>query len=176
MLRWANIERWPPTDRNPQKFPSPRTNSCASGETKIKAAVKYVSDRIFSKHVLDITPYKTIGAPTSIFSCNCLSTIMVRSVNCLKPKYTRKAVQVRLIGAKPIVQVRRWNIHVGPSKLEVSYQKQQNSKPPGRSPPWQTGTLRSGLRTANRCAEALNRALKNIINELRALKRTLVVL
>ena len=43
----------------------------------------------------------------AFFSCNCLSTIMVRSVNCSNPKYTHYAVQVRLIRAKSIVQVRR---------------------------------------------------------------------
>ena len=66
------------------------------------------------------------------------------SGRCLKLKYTRNAVQVRLIGAKPIVQVRRWNIHLGPSKFEVSYQKQPNSNQPGRSPPRQPGTPRPG--------------------------------
>ena len=39
-----------------------------------------------------------------IFSCVCLLASMARSVNCLGRK---KAVQVHLIGAKPIVQVKR---------------------------------------------------------------------
>ena len=38
------------------------------------------------------------------FSCVCLMASMARSVNCLGRK---KAVQVHLIGAKPIVQVKR---------------------------------------------------------------------
>ena len=38
------------------------------------------------------------------FSCVCLLASMARSVNCLGRK---KAVQVHLIGAKPIVQVKR---------------------------------------------------------------------
>ena len=40
------------------------------------------------------------------FSCVCLLASMARSVNCLGRK---NAVQVHLIGAKPIVQVKRWN-------------------------------------------------------------------
>ena len=43
----------------------------------------------------------------AFFSCDCLSAIMARSVNCLDPTYLSYAVQVRLIEAKPIVQVRR---------------------------------------------------------------------
>ena len=38
------------------------------------------------------------------FSCVCLMASMARSVNCLGQK---NAVQVHLIGAKPIVQVKR---------------------------------------------------------------------
>ena len=40
------------------------------------------------------------------FSCGCLLASMARSVNCHGRK---SAVQVHLIGAKPIVQVKRWN-------------------------------------------------------------------
>ena len=48
------------------------------------------------------------GAPDScFFSRNCLSAIMARSVNCLCPNCPNYSVQVRLIGARPIVQVRR---------------------------------------------------------------------
>ena len=39
-----------------------------------------------------------------VLSCVCLMASMARSVNCLGRK---KAVQVHLIGAKPIVQVKR---------------------------------------------------------------------
>ena len=46
------------------------------------------------------------GAVHLFFSCVCLMASMARSVNCLGRK---KAVQVHLIGAKPIVQVRGWN-------------------------------------------------------------------
>ena len=42
--------------------------------------------------------------PLFFFSCICLMASMARSVNCLGRK---KAVQVHLIGAKPIVQVKR---------------------------------------------------------------------
>ena len=40
----------------------------------------------------------------TFFSCVCLMASMARSVNCLGQK---NAVQVHLIGAKPIVQVKR---------------------------------------------------------------------
>ena len=40
----------------------------------------------------------------TFFSCGCLLASMARSVNCLGRK---SAVQVHLIGAKPIVQVKR---------------------------------------------------------------------
>ena len=64
-------------------------------------------------------PCEVFPNRTFIFFCDCLSTIMVRSVNCLDPIYTRNAVQVRLIGAKPIVQVRRWNRQVGPLRRSL---------------------------------------------------------
>ena len=43
----------------------------------------------------------------AFFFRDCLSTIMVRSVNCSYSISEYITVQVRLIGAKPIVQVRR---------------------------------------------------------------------
>ena len=42
-----------------------------------------------------------------IFSCDCLSTKMVRSVKCPTQELLSITILVRLIGAKPIVQVRR---------------------------------------------------------------------
>ena len=45
-----------------------------------------------------------IHAFVPFFSCVCLMASMARSVNCLGQK---NAVQVHLIGAKPIVQVKR---------------------------------------------------------------------
>ena len=44
------------------------------------------------------------SAEATFFSCVCLLASMARSVNCLGRK---NAVQVHLIGAKPIVQVKR---------------------------------------------------------------------
>ena len=46
------------------------------------------------------------GWMNNFFSRVCLMASMARSVNCLGQK---NAVQVHLIGAKPIVQVKRWN-------------------------------------------------------------------
>ena len=46
----------------------------------------------------------TSWSESVFFSCVCLLASMARSVNCLGRK---KAVQVHLIGAKPIVQVKR---------------------------------------------------------------------
>ena len=55
---------------------------------------------------VDCTPAQTETrqpAHPLFFSCVCLMASMARSVNCLGQK---KAVQVHLIGAKPIVQVK----------------------------------------------------------------------
>ena len=93
------------------------------------------------------------------FSCDCLSTIMVRSVNCLNPIYTRYAVQVRLIGAKPILQVRRWNRQTGPL-VKKSLNNNQTTKPQAtatraqpatatRNPPARLPVARAKERTAN---------------------------
>ena len=47
---------------------------------------------------------KELESRGTFFSCVCLMASMARSVNCLGQK---NAVQVHLIGAKPIVQVKR---------------------------------------------------------------------
>ena len=54
----------------------------------------------------ELANWSTFGDGWEFFSCVCLMASMARSVNCLGQK---KAVQVHLIGAKPIVQVKRWN-------------------------------------------------------------------
>ena len=53
-----------------------------------------------------LSAQKCCCAEHSVFSCVCLMASMARSVNCHGQK---NAVQVHLIGAKPIVQVKRWN-------------------------------------------------------------------
>ena len=77
---------------------------------------------------------------------DCLSTIMVRSVNCSHHFNLHETIQVRLIGAKPIVQVKRRNETLGPVKLEVSQAttkraiksqpeaRHGNQEPPGQAP------------------------------------------
>ena len=47
-----------------------------------------------------------LALAVSFFSCVCPMASMARSVNCHGQK---NAVQVHLIGAEPIVQVKRWN-------------------------------------------------------------------
>ena len=46
---------------------------------------------------------------------------MLRLVNCLNPIHTRYAAQVHLIGAKPIVQVRRQNKQIEPLAKKLSF-------------------------------------------------------
>ena len=78
----------------------------------------------------------------SFFSCDCLLAIKARSSKCLS-----YSAQVRLIGAKPIVQVRRWNSQVGPLRRSLIHKPNKNKQPkkqPGRSPPRQPGTPRPG--------------------------------
>ena len=76
------------------------------------------------------------------FSCDCLMASMARSVECLIQNIL-DTVQVHLIGAAPIVQVKKVRRKIGPF-LQKSHQKQANSKqgtarhrnqePPGQAP------------------------------------------
>ena len=66
---------------------------------------------------------------------------MARSVNCLGQK---NAVQVHLIGAKPIVQVKRWNERKDHSSGSLYEPNKNNNTTKGRGPPRQPGTPRPG--------------------------------
>ena len=70
------------------------------------------------------------------FFCVCLMASMTRSVNCLGQK---NAVQVHLIGAKPIVQVKRWNERQNHSSGSLYEPNKNNNTTKGRSPPRQPG-------------------------------------
>ena len=89
----------------------------------------------------------------SFFSCDCLLAIRARSSKCLS-----YSAQVRLIGAKPIVQVRRWNSQVGPLRRSLiqTQQKQATKKATRaqpatatRNPPARLPVARAKERTAN---------------------------
>ena len=70
------------------------------------------------------------------FSCDCLMASMARSVECLNRKLD--AVQVHLIGAVPIVQVKKWNEeqdHSYRSLTQTSKTKRARPATATRNPP-----------------------------------------